>query len=152
MTALILRPPRPRMGTLRMKQSYQTTLALAMVAAVVLHFALVGVAQLMISQLSASTVAPAFVRVIPRYDQLLNSGFTETMTARTKEFGALPSNLRFFEGLWVPQYQGSMVRGLTVLPHHRFTDWCAHICVSHRISPPTQSSPVWFRKTVPEFL
>lgn len=136
MTALILRPLRPPIGNLSLKQSYQTTLAFAMVAAVVLHFTLVGVAQLMIYQLSASAVSPAFVRVIPRYNQFLHHGFTGAVTAQSPEVGAIQSNLKFLEGLWVSQDHAFMIRGLTVLPHDRYTNWCAHICGPRRNSPP----------------
>ena len=152
MTALILRPHRPHIGNLSLKQSYQTTLAFAMVVAVVLHFALVGVAQLMINQVSASAVSPAFVRVIPRYNQLVLHGFMGAVTDQTPEARAIESNLKYLEGLWVLQYQVSMVRGLTILPHNRYTDWCAHICGPHKSSPLSHTHPVWIQKTPPGFL
>ena len=71
MTALTLGAPRPHIGNIRLKQSYQTTLAYATLFAVLLHFAVVGVAQLMIAQLSERALSSVIVRAVPRYNHLL---------------------------------------------------------------------------------
>ena len=155
MTALTLGAPRPHIGNIRLKQSYQTTLAYATLVAVVLHFAVVGVAQLMIVQLSESALSSVMVREVPRYNHLLNPGSTGTVQAQTWEARAIQSKLKILEGLLVATERVSMVHGLTVLPHHRYTNWCAHICVSSApglLAPPFRTTPASLRRSVQEFL
>ena len=155
MTALILRAPRPHIGNLRLKQSYQTTLTHAMVVAVVLHFAIVGVAQLTINQLTEGEIVFAISPTLLRYHSPFQSGLTETMTEEMSPTYALTPAQRFLRAHPLYTEIALLLNGPTILPHDRYTNWCAYVCCQgapDTVSRPSRTPPPWNRRPEPDYL